>query len=377
MSKNRRVVLIIAGSLFLLGWFRILLWPSQTKIIFNDKSTTTLNAVVSALPRINNNKQTLLLKSNDYEFSIFIPAYVIYWPGDVLKVSPGFYPQVEKITEIHNWKYDIWRAIFKFKLRADELIHQGLKEPEAGLAAALLLGDQRSLNLNYQDRFKQLGLTHIIAVSGSHISLLAMVLAVLFGYLGFPRKRAFYFLALFLFFYVTLTGLQASAIRSLIMGLLALLAPLCGRINQPLNSLIIAAGLMLFGDPTLPWSSPGFNLSFSAMLGIIFIYPRLDRLAEPYKKNKFARFILELLAMTLSAQIATAPLLLFYFHKIAWISPISNLLVLVALEILMILLLIATFLSFLCPPLAPFFFYPSHLLLTYILWITRLLTPNF
>ena len=128
--------------------------------------------------------------------------------------------------------------------------------------AGLLYGERSGLPLELADNFSRTGVSHIIAVSGYNISIVALALMSLFINLGLARPRAFWLVVAGIILFVIFTGAGASVVRAGIMGLIVLLAGQLGRLSRIGNVLIFTAALMLLFNPyVLIWDA-GFQLSF-------------------------------------------------------------------------------------------------------------------
>jgi len=125
--------------------------------------------------------------------------------------------------------------------------------------------------------------------------------------------------------FVILTGASASVVRAAVMGLLLLFANGYGRLYNPKNSIIFAGAAMVYFNPFVLVFDIGFQLSFVAVLGLIYFYPRFDDKLK--KMPKFGN-LKEIFLMTLSAQIAVAPLLIYYFRNFSLVSLPVNLMIL-------------------------------------------------
>lgn len=249
-----------------------------------------------------------------------------------------YYPQVKLLAK--SEENDFYGKIFILKNKIRRTFGLGLEEPQAGLARGLILGDQKSLDKDLADKFSVSGLSHIIAVSGSNISILSAFVMNLVLWFGLSRRSSFYFSALFLFGYVILVGAPASAIRAGLMGFLVIWALYLGRLSKAANAIALAAVLMLSVNPRLLRYDIGFQLSFLAILGVSYIYPRLD---EKFKKWRISNFfsLREGLAMTIAAQALTAPVIIYNFSRFSLVSILSNILIMWTMPVLMILLPIA------------------------------------
>jgi competence protein ComEC len=252
-------------------------------------------------------------------------------------------------------------------------IDRGLFEPSASLAGAIILGDKKGLPADLRTTFAQAGISHITAISGLHISILAaLVMGALLG-AGLPRRYAFYLSVLFLVIYIMLIGLPASAMRAGLMGFLVLWALELGRLSRLTNSLVLAAAILLFVNPRLLRDDTGFELSFLAVAGIAYFYPPIDawigrRLERSprLRPGKIVKAAASVMALTVSAQIFTLPVIAYNFSFVSVIAPLTNLLVLWCLPPLMVMIMAALGISFLLPGLAVISFTPAWLLLGYI-----------
>ncbi len=278
--------------------------------------------------------------------------------------SVCYYPGVKFISG-GGGNY-IYSKIFSLKTKLTGLIDTGLSEPESSLARPIVFGGQRGLEQRIRDDFQKVGLTHIMAVSGFNVSILAVVIMAVLLALGINRRRAFYIAVIFLAAYIVLVGLPASAMRAGLMGFLVLWALKLGRFNKITNSLVLTAVIMLLFNPKILRDDVGFQLSFLAIAGLVYVYPLLEAIRQKIKLPKL-KGVSDALLITLAAQVFTLPILAYNFSQISLISPLANLAVLWALPILTILILIALPLSAILPSLSFIFFLPSLILTKYIL----------
>lgn len=303
--------------------------------------------------------------SNDFNYKKYLSRFNIY--------SLAYHPKIFKLSE-QNRGGTFKKTIFKSKNKIKETIELGLPEPESSLAKAIIVGDKKGIPDELRDNFSKAGLSHIVAISGMHIGILTGIIMWLFLIIGLTRKSAFYLSVLFLIIYITLVGAPASAVRAGIMGFLVLLALNIGRLSKIINSLAFTAVILLVINPKLLRDDIGFQLSFLAIIGIIYFYPLLNKITDRFsKENKFLKAIFGIINVSLSAQVFTTPIIFLNFHTISVISPISNLLILWTLPILMICLILAVLLSLIVPNFVIILFTPSYVLLKYIILITNTL----
>jgi competence protein ComEC len=162
-------------------------------------------------------------------------------------------------------------------------------------------------------------------------------------------------------------GAPSSAIRAAIMGILYLTAQYFGRLSSGERPVVFAATLMLFFNPLLLRYDIGFQLSFLAILGIVYFY---QFFFEKFKK--LPKLIKESLASTLSAQIFTFPILIYNFGQISLISPLSNVLIFPILPAITILGFIFSFFGIIFEPVGYLLSFPCWLLLSYLLKVVDL-----
>lgn len=272
-----------------------------------------------------------------------------------------------------DWGEEFYKKILAVKNKLRQAIDNGLTEPEAGLARAIMLGDRRGVGQDWLDKFSQTGTTHIMAISGMNITILSALVMNFLIFLGLWRRQAFYASVAFLILYLLLIGFPSSAARAGVMGILVMLALHLGRLNKLSNSLFFAAALLLFLNPRLLRDDAGFQLSFLAVLGIGWFYPILGKWTEKIK-NRFLKAIADGLNITIAAQVFTLPLIAFSFSTISLISPLANILILWTMAALMVVILAAFIPAIVFPGMAFLFFLPAGLLLKYTLVVVDILS---
>jgi competence protein ComEC len=236
----------------------------------------------------------------------------------------------------HDQGNPILDIIYGFRNRAYVVIQQILPEPQASLLSGILLGVDAGLSTVVQEDFRATGTTHIIAISGYNIVILIGIFSTItVGLVG--RRRAFYFIVLALIAYAIMVGGSASVVRATIMGIMLLWADHLGRPYAAPSALFASGMLMTFFDPNTLFDV-GFQLSFMATLGLM-VYARpfarsthafLARLFNRDWARQLVDILNDALLVTLAAQVATLPLLMYYFRQISTVALIVNPLVLPA-----------------------------------------------
>ncbi len=194
-----------------------------------------------------------------------------------------------------------------------------LGQENGSLAAGILHGDTSPISDDTLADFRGSGLSHLLSVSGLHVSLLAAVAAFLLR--RCHEGLQFAVISAFVLFYCAFTAFSAPAVRAGLMAVILQLSRLPSRRSDPLSSLSLAFLLILSISPFSLFSA-GFQLSFSAMLGIYLVMPslaaRFQRLPSP---------ISEPVALSLSASTATLPATAAHFHRMPLLAVFANLLV--------------------------------------------------
>lgn len=250
--------------------------------------------------------------------------------------------------------------LYKLKKLITLAINRTIPEPESGFMGGLLLGTKK-ISQEILDNFRTTGTSHIVAVSGFNVTIVALFLDQLLKKFG--RNISFYASMLGIFGFVIITGASASVVRAGIMGCLGLVATKVGRLSSSSNAIVFAAAVMLIQQPALLQFDIGFQLSFSALAGLLYVQPYLEELfpnAPGWVKN-FAM-------PTIAAQISTTPISLFHFGNFSLISVFANVLVLPFISFSMLLGFISVVCYFIWPLLGSIAGSTAWLMLKYILW---------
>jgi len=228
-----------------------------------------------------------------------------------------------------------WSALYALKERAHQVITACVPEPEASLLSGILLGLEWGIPKPLMEAFRRTGTSHIIAISGFNIAILVGFLnGLLKRLLG---RRAWPFVLAGIAVYTLLVGADAAVVRAAIMGGLYVIAWQLGRVTYAFISLAFSALVMSAVNPFILWDV-GFQLSFAATLGLILFVPWgeskvrsfLEARLPPRLFKGVFNFVNEAVVVTLAAQLATLPLIVYYFHNLSLIGPLANFLVLPA-----------------------------------------------
>ncbi|MEP6638789.1 MAG: ComEC/Rec2 family competence protein [Chloroflexota bacterium] len=271
-----------------------------------------------------------------------LPRYPVLIPGDRVVVdgsirappdSPyGQYLRrigsvgtlTSRRLEIEPVPDDLRRRLEILRRGAAEALTRVLPEPEAGLAAGILIGLRDRVDRDLAAAFTTAGVSHVVAISGWNIAIVATAIAGMTGRLGRRRRSVVTILAIAA--YVAFAGATASVVRAALMAAVVLLARETGRAGRAAAALAWAATLLLLADPELIGDA-GFQLSSLATAGLIAWATPLTSWIEAVGRGRLPRWLAESLGVSLAAQAATLPIILVSFGRLAVLSPLVNLFV--------------------------------------------------
>ncbi|MBU2577507.1 ComEC/Rec2 family competence protein [Patescibacteria group bacterium] len=299
--------------------FRFLFFRLDSGFSKGDKIKIT--TVLSSEPESFGNSQ--LLKAG--RFKILTSRYPQYNFGQKLTIKgeikeadkAGFflsYPQIEAVNEKRGHNLAV-----RLRQELREVFNFVFPKPFDGIVSGIVLGDKQLISSSFYEKLKQTGTLHIMVASGMNIAMVSeSVLSFLT--LFFKRKMAIIFLFILIWFYSIMTGFNSPIVRAAVMATLVYFGQILGRKTGSGRILVLTGGVMLLNEPLLLWDV-GFQLSFLATAGLVFIQPKLTNTGLfIFKSSNFSS--------TVAAQIMTLPVLLSNFGQFNLISPFINLLVL-------------------------------------------------
>ena len=217
---------------------------------------------------------------------------------------------------------------------------------EYAVASALTVGYDDDIDQELIQAYASSGALHVLSVSGMHVGLIYVVIVWLLVFLDKIRHGKhlkFFLLLLFLWFYTVLTGMTPSVMRSAVMLSFVIIGQWSNRPNMIFNTLAVSAFLLLCYNPFYI-TEVGFQLSYLAVFGIVFLHPFIAKWLEP--GTKLGAKIWTITSVSLAAQAMTFPLGLLYFHQFPLLFIVSNLVVIPLSTVVIfggILLLIGSF----------------------------------
>lgn len=206
------------------------------------------------------------------------------------------------------------------------------EDQQAAVVAAMVLGDKHALSAGTKDVYSVSGASHVLALSGLHLGIIYGVLFLLFGR-GYKRRwlsQAAILVAIWT--YVVLVGMGASVVRSAVMLTIHSLCAVAGRSKASVNALSLAAIVMLTANPLCLWDI-GFQMSFMAVLAIVVLYGPIYRLMpnsllQNTKTGVVISYMIKYVwgasAVSMAAQLGTAPLVVYYFERFSCYFLLTN-----------------------------------------------------
>ena len=267
---------------------------------------------------------------------------------------------------LHSWT--------NFRKKCISFFDETFPEDEGAVLKAFVTGDSSSVSEEVAETFSNSGLSHVLAVSGLHVSVFISLVVALLKLFNVSKRKEMLFSAVAALFFVLFTGASVSAIRAGILAVFAFIAKLIYRKSDPLTTLSLAAALLSAFDPLTVYSA-SFMLSFSATAGILLFYNTISEFFAGFYKNietksrlyKILRNIFDSFAVGLSAQIFVIPLLVYMFNGFSVMSVVSTMIVIPFLSYLLaggILFIAVSFISSTFSiPFAGFIYILSKLLL--------------
>lgn len=229
---------------------------------------------------------------------------------------------------------EIKSRLYSLRDESRALLDELFPSPESDLLAGILLGLEQGLSPRLQEAFQKTGTTHIIAISGFNMAILAGIFTSIFTRLFGRRWGALAAIA-GIALYALFVGGEAAVVRAAIMGALGVMGGMFGRRQNGLNSLGLAVFGMILIDPNLPWDI-GFQLSAAATLGLVLYAQPLEEKAVRWlgrwlpeeRAQKIVGPLSELFLFTLAAQVMTLPIIAYHFGGLSWLTFLANPLVL-------------------------------------------------
>lgn len=240
----------------------------------------------------------------------------------------------------NNFKYRI--MYLRSKLMDSFKIHEFSNDVN-GVVYALLFGQRNDLSEKIQNDFRNAGVMHVLAISGMHIGILYWIIDLFLKLLIRRKTARFVMVIIILSFFAVLSGLSGSVVRSVVMFFIVGSGLIFFRRTDTVNVLALSMFLILIVNPSYLFDI-GFQLSYLAVFSIVYLFPFVRRFFT--SKNIILKYFLELVGISLVAQIGILPLTIFYFGQIPLLFLIGNIIVIPLITLVLIGLVFVLILNF-------------------------------
>lgn len=286
------------------------------------------------------------------------------------KGSSGYvmdYPDVRIVSEYASPLYFL---TYSFREKVASVFRMYLPYPYSALLMGVVFGVREGMPEGLTNAFVKTGVIHITAASGMNVTMLAGAICFIFAAF-LNRKTAIIIAVGAIWFYAGIAGFDASIVRASIMATIAFSAALLGRQNTGWYALLLTGFLMIFISPRTIFDL-GFQLSFFSTAGILLITPLLlEEKKKASKPEDATWFLTDDFKTTVSAQLATIPILFINFSEYSVFSVVINMLILWTIPPLMVLGGLASLFSLIFPILSAPFLYLSLPLLWYVVTVVE------
>jgi len=366
-------------------------------ISYYNSSDIEITGVIADEPDVREDHEKIIIKPDDYDGLVLVKKYlyphfkygdrlalrcdlkspepiqseeggrVFYYDKFLAKdgiYSSCYYPNIEYISSGHG--HAIKSALLNIKHNFINQEQQIINDPYASFLGGLIWGAKKSIPGDLMEKFNITGTTHIVALSGYNITIIAVLIMNMCRLMWIPRRYSFWISVVVIAFFVFITGAQASIVRAGIMGIMVLISRQTGRLSSMRNLLAFSAVVMLAINPMLLLYDAGFQLSFLATIGLVYLSPWLKKFFMWLPQSFELR---ENVVATVSATLITLPLIIYQFGRLSVVAVVANMLILPLIPWAMGFGFMAIILSYLWLPLAQAFSGIVWLVLQYIIWV--------
>jgi len=237
-------------------------------------------------------------------------------------------------------------VLFSVRGYIDSMLKSLLMNEHYDLGTGLILGGSGRLKKDLKNVFVRAGVLHILAVSGLHVGFVCMFVGFILIFIPISARIKFFIIMLVLCLYTGITGFRPGVCRATLMAFLFGLSLILQRNVDGVHIINITAIIFLLINPLLVFDI-GAQLSFSAVYGILFLYPIIENSIIKRIHVKLYKLIMASMAVSFSAQLSVSPLLIYYFHRLPTLAVISNLIIVpiasITIFLLFFCLIIGTF----------------------------------
>lgn len=248
--------------------------------------------------------------------------------------------------------------LLRLRTSMESQIHLLFPGESAELLLGILIGRDEGISWKLREQFRFAGLSHIFAISGYNVSLVVAAVFWIFIWMGLWRRQAFWGSIFFIIAFTIFVGGSASVVRASVMALIVLFSREVERIVSPVLLLLYTAVVMVIFSPHVVYDI-GFQLSFAATAGLLFLDVKIFRLFPPC----IPKWVRKNISQSFAAFLPVAPIIFFHFRTFSLIGPFANLLVLPTIPLIMLFGFISLVASYIFFPLAQILAAPAWVLL--------------
>ncbi len=289
--------------------------PTKGKIILNIPREDSISVGQQILTKALITPISKPKNPHQFDYKNYLKHNGIYHQ---LFLKPSTYKLLKVDTNL-NYYLAKWRQKI-----SNYLSKNGMQNENLAIVKALLLGQRQSVSKELKQSYSNAGVIHILAISGLHIGIIWVILSFLFR----PLRRfkhgkltSSLLIILFLWSYAVFVGMSASVVRAVTMFTAISIGQSFNRPIKTVHSLIFSLFILLLLHPDFLFSV-GFQLSYLAVFGIVWLQPKLSSLWQP--RFKIVHYFWQLTTVSVTAQIGVLPLSLYYFHQFPSLFFISN-----------------------------------------------------
>lgn len=311
-------------------------------IVSSKKEKQYINEYKIETEKINNiklkKKFILLTKNKEIEYGNKIKLEGTYIKPSKSRNYKGFdysnYLKTENIygTIEQNGKIELIKEkninylfinLYKVKNKIIKNINNKFPEETRGVFLGILLGDKSSIEEDVRQNFADSSLSHILAVSGTHVSYVVICISVLFKKLKLNKNIRKALASLVLFMYLYLVDFSVSATRAVIMSTIVIMQMLFYRKQDTITTIAFSSIIILINNP-YSILNIGFLLSYGGTIGIILFVNKISIESKEDFFQRFKSYLKDICIATISAQTIIMPIIIYYFNTISFTFIISN-----------------------------------------------------
>tara|TARA_B110000037_G_scaffold141541_1_gene160095 strand:- start:111541 stop:113571 length:2031 start_codon:yes stop_codon:yes gene_type:complete len=311
------------------------------KVLLNVEKDSTSQLKVDDRLFVKTKFEDINFPSNPYYFN-----YNAYMQNQ--QVYHQLFVKAPEILKLKTEKISLRGMAASFRDKANKALKENnFKDDELGVINALLLGQRQEISKELLEAYANAGAIHILAVSGLHVGIVLLILNFLFKPLeGLKNGKTIKLILVigFLWIFAIVAGLSASVVRAVTMFSAVVIGVQVNRPTNIYNTLVMSMFILLLIQPYFLFDV-GFQLSYVAVFSIVSIQPLIYKTWSP--KLKVIDYFWKLFSVSLAAQLGVLPLSLYYFHQFPGLFFLSNLVIIPILGLILMVGILAIFLSLL------------------------------